>query len=142
MVPVLRFVKVSDKAWAPQRATPWSAGFDLRAAYDFVVPPRHSFLVRTDLQFAIPRGYYGRIAPRSGLALRHGIDVGAGVVDEDYRGEVSVLLFNHSDVLYNGKAGDRVAQLICQKICYPGLAQVGSLDQTDRNGGGFGSTGY
>lgn len=71
---------------------------------DNVIPARGKALVKTDLAMAIPSGTYGRVAPRSGLAVKHFIDTGAGVIDEDYRGELQVLLFNHSDVDFQGKS--------------------------------------
>eukprot|EP00063_Salmo_salar_P008129 XP_013982964.1 PREDICTED: deoxyuridine 5'-triphosphate nucleotidohydrolase-like [Salmo salar] len=80
-------------------------------------------------------------APRSGLAAKHFIDVGAGVVDEDYRGNVGVVLFNFSKETFEVKKGDRVAQLVCERICYPDLQELKTLDETERGAGGFGSTG-
>lgn len=80
-------------------------------------------------------------APRSGLALKHAIDVGAGVIDADYRGPVGVILFNHSDVDFEVKAGDRIAQMILEKIVTPEVIEVEDLDSTLRGEGGFGSTG-
>jgi dUTP pyrophosphatase len=80
-------------------------------------------------------------APRSGLTWKHSIDVGAGVIDADYRGPVGVILFNHSDVDFEVKVGDRVAQLIIQKIITPEVSEVLDLDSTVRAEGGFGSTG-
>ena len=73
------------------------------------------------IQIKVPRGTYGRVAPRSGLAWKNHIDIGAGVVDEDYRGNVGVVMFNHSDSEFIVKAGDRVAQLVCEKIEYPDI---------------------
>jgi dUTP pyrophosphatase len=90
---------------------------------------------------SVPPGTYGRIAPRSGLALKYFIDVGAGVVDSDYRGPLKVVLFNHGEVPFIVKIGDRIAQLICEKIEYPELREVVSLKDTLRGNGGFGSTG-
>lgn len=80
-------------------------------------------------------------APRSGLTLKNGLDVGAGVIDEDYRGNVGVILFNHSDTEFTVKAGDRIAQLILERIVTPAVEEVEDLDATDRGSGGFGSTG-
>lgn len=80
-------------------------------------------------------------APRSGLAWKHFIDVGAGVIDEDYRGNVGVILFNHGEVDFPVKRGDRIAQLVLEKISTPEVVEVESLDETDRAAGGFGSTG-
>ncbi|KAK2980663.1 hypothetical protein RJ640_011471 [Escallonia rubra] len=80
-------------------------------------------------------------APRLGLASKHGIDVGAGVIDADYRGPVGVILFNHSDADFEVKVGDRIAQLIIQKIVTPEVTEVDDLDSTVRGINGFGSTG-
>lgn len=111
------------------------------SAYDTVVPARGKGLVKTDIQIEVPFGTYGRVAPRSGLAWKNFIDVGAGVIDQDYRGNVGVILFNHSETDFDVKKGDRIAQLICERIVYPNLAQVDSLTDTVRGEGGFGSTG-
>jgi len=98
-------------------------------------------LVKTDLSIAVPAGTYGRVAPRSGLAWKHSIDVGAGVIDADYRGNVGVILFNHSDKDFKVEIGDRIAQLIIERIELPHVQEVDELDDTIRGGGGFGSTG-
>lgn len=98
-------------------------------------------MVKTDIQIEVPFGTYGRVAPRSGLAWKNFIDVGAGVIDQDYRGNVGVILFNHSDVDFDVKKGDRIAQLICESIVYPNVVQSESLTETTRGEGGFGSTG-
>ena len=95
----------------------------------------------TDLSVSVPPGTYGRIAPRSGLALRCGVDVGAGVVDSDYRGPVGVILFNHSDTDFSISAGDRIAQLILEKIEQADVVETDELGSTERGHGGFGSTG-
>ena len=89
----------------------------------------------------LPTGYCGHIAPRSGLALHHHIDIGGGIMDEDYRGNLGVILYNHSEIPFKVSRGDRIAQFICQKICYPILEEVGVLDLTKRGEGGFGSSG-
>ncbi|OXA45955.1 Deoxyuridine 5'-triphosphate nucleotidohydrolase [Folsomia candida] len=80
-------------------------------------------MVKTDIQIKLPSGYYGRVAPRSGLALKNKLDVGAGVIDEDYRGNVGVILFNFGDADFEINEGDRVAQLICEKI-YPEIVEL------------------
>ncbi|XP_059746271.1 deoxyuridine 5'-triphosphate nucleotidohydrolase, mitochondrial isoform X1 [Bos taurus] len=110
-------------------------------AYDYTVPPMEKVLVKTDIQIALPSGCYGRVAPRSGLAAKHFIDVGAGVIDEDYRGNVGVVLFNFGKEKFEVKKGDRIAQLICERIFYPEIEEVQVLDDTERGSGGFGSTG-
>lgn len=134
----------------PTRSTPGSAGFDLYAAEEAVVPGSRvtpeggveigRALVPTGIQIAIPPGLYGRIAPRSGLAVRHGIDVGAGVIDSDYRDGLEILLFNFGASDFRVAMGDRIAQIIFERIGVPGLEVVTRLERTDRTGG-FGSTG-
>ncbi|XP_009992756.1 PREDICTED: deoxyuridine 5'-triphosphate nucleotidohydrolase, mitochondrial [Chaetura pelagica] len=137
----LRFSKLSQNAFAPSRGSARAAGYDLYSAYDCTIPPMEKAVVKTDIQIALPAGCYGRVAPRSGLAAKHFIDVGAGVIDEDYRGNVGVVLFNFGKETFQVKKGDRIAQLICERICYPELEEVQVLDDTERGEGGFGSTG-
>lgn len=139
---ILRFAKLSKQAYSPVKATPHAAGFDLRSAYDYEIPPLGKQLVKTDLQIALPENTYGRIAPRSGLALNYHIGVGGGVIDADYRGNVGVILFNHSSSeMFKVHRGDRIAQLICEVICHPELQELEELDETGRGQKGFGSTG-
>ena len=97
--------------------------------------------MKTGLSISFPVGLYARIAPRSGLALKKFIAVGAGVVDSDYRGDVGVVLFNHGDQEFQVKMGDRIAQLILEKIDTPPVEEVQGHDSTVRGSGGFGSTG-
>lgn len=137
----LRFTKLSENACAPSKGSARAAGYDLYSAYDYVIPPMEKAVVKTDIQIALPAGCYGRVAPRSGLAAKHFIDVGAGVIDEDYRGNVGVVLFNFGKETFEVKKGDRIAQLICERIFYPELEEVQALDDTERGEGGFGSTG-
>ncbi|XP_067440809.1 deoxyuridine 5'-triphosphate nucleotidohydrolase, mitochondrial isoform X1 [Thunnus thynnus] len=139
--PVLKFAKLSEHATTPSRGSAKAAGYDLYSAYDYSIGPMDKAIVKTDIQIAVPHGCYGRVAPRSGLAAKHFIDVGAGVVDEDYRGNVGVVLFNFSKDTFEVKKGDRVAQLVCERICYPELEEQKTLDDTERGDGGFGSTG-
>ena len=101
--------KLDPKAMMPLQGSPYAAGFDLHALEAATVPARGKALIKTGLAMSIPAGNYGRIAPRSGLAAKHMIDVGAGVIDADYRGEVRVLLFNLSDVDFSVLAEDRIA---------------------------------
>jgi dUTP pyrophosphatase len=113
----------------------------LSSSKDSVVPARGKALIPTDLSISIPDGTYARIAPRSGLAWKHSIDTGAGVIDSDYRGNVGVILFNHSDQDFPVKTGDRIAQLILEKIEIADVQEVKELNETERGEGGFGSTG-
>nr|KAF6391825.1 deoxyuridine triphosphatase [Pipistrellus kuhlii] len=137
----LRFVRLSEHATAPSKGSARAAGYDLYSAYDYTIPPMEKTLVKTDIQIALPSGCYGRVAPRSGLAAKHFIDVGAGVIDEDYRGNLGVVLFNFGKEKFEVKKGDRIAQLICERIFYPEIEEVQVLDDTERGSGGFGSTG-
>jgi dUTP pyrophosphatase len=139
--PILKFVRLCSDAFVPTKGSPWSAGYDLYASEDVVIHSHGKACVSTGLMVSVPPGTYGRIAPRSGLALKYFIDVGAGVVDSDYRGPLKVVLFNHGEVAFIVKIGDRIAQLICEKIEYPELREVVSLEDTLRGNGGFGSTG-
>jgi len=136
----LKIVKLTNNATTPTKATSLAAGCDLYSAYDYNVPALGKLLVKTDLVISVPPGTYGRIAPRSSIALNHFIAIGAGVIDEDYRGNVSILVFNHSDTIFTIKKGDRIAQLICEKIEHPNICEVTSLDKTTRGEKGFGST--
>ena len=133
--------KLSESAILPVRGSEFAAGFDLASAYDLVIPAKGKGIVKTDLAIAVPAGTYARIAPRSGLAVKHFIDTGAGVVDYDYRGNVGVVLFNHADADFEIKKGDRVAQLILEKISMAPCVEVTELSETERGAGGFGSTG-
>ncbi|KAJ6739563.1 DEOXYURIDINE 5'-TRIPHOSPHATE NUCLEOTIDOHYDROLASE [Salix koriyanagi] len=138
---LLRVKRLSENAVLPSRGSRLSAGYDLSSASVAKVPARGKALIPTDLSIAIPEGTYARVAPRSGLTWKHSIDVGAGVIDADYRGPVGVILFNHSDVDFEIKVGDRIAQLIVEKIVTPDVMEVEDLDATVRGAGGFGSTG-
>ncbi|KAG1820492.1 dUTP pyrophosphatase [Suillus subaureus] len=133
--------RLSDKAKIPTRGSSLAAGYDLYSAEKKVIPAHGKALVDTQLSIAVPAGTYGRVAPRSGLASKFMIDTGAGVIDADYRGVVFVLLFNLSDEDFQVEEGDRVAQLIIERIYTPEVMEVESLDETLRGAGGFGSTG-
>jgi len=134
----LQVVKLSSQATLPTKSSCQSAGFDLYSAYDYIIKPFGKRLIKTDIQICLPCGTYGRIAPRSSLALNNHIDIGAGVIDEDYRGNICIIIFNHSDKEFFVKKGDSVAQLICEKIEYPQLIEVSSLNVTKRNKRGLG----
>ncbi|XP_042220052.1 LOW QUALITY PROTEIN: deoxyuridine 5'-triphosphate nucleotidohydrolase, mitochondrial-like [Homarus americanus] len=108
------------------------------SAYNIVIPGQGKAPIKTDIQVELPEDCYGRVAPRSGLSWKNHIDIGAGVIDRDYRGNVGVVLFNHAKTDFEVKKGDRVAQLICEKIVYP---EVCELVDTERGADGFGSTG-
>lgn len=98
----LKVKRLSKNARLPQRGSSYAAGFDLFSAEDTVIKAKGKSLIKTDIAIAIPTGHYGRVAPRSSLAWKHHIDVGAGVIDEDYRGPLGIVLFNHADEDFKG----------------------------------------
>jgi len=138
---------------APRRETEGAAGFDLRAAIELSIQPGCHVKIPTGFAWEIPAGAVGFVCPRSGLAAKHGITVlnGPGIVDSDYRGEVCVLLINHSDVEFHVEFGDRIAQLVVVPLHAAVLGgrfvhpivpnEAASLSATDRGSNGFGSTG-
>ena len=127
--------------YLPEYAHEGDAGADLRANERTVIPARGKSTVPTGLRIALPKGYVGLLWPRSGLAIKNSIDCGAGVVDSTYRGEICVLLFNHSDKDCVVEKGDRIAQLLLQKVEYAHYFYADQLDDTERGEAGFGSTG-
>ena len=133
--------RLTPHARVPQRATAGSAGYDLFADETTSVPPRARQLIKIGLSLNIGPGRYGRIAPRSGLAFKHGIDVLAGVIDADFHGEVGVILVNHTDTHFSVERGDRSAQLILERIDTPSVHEVVDVGATERGHAGFGSTG-
>ncbi len=133
--------KLNSSAYVPSRGSPLAAGYDMCSSVDTTIKSGCRGLVDTGIAFTVPYGTYGRIAPRSGLAVKKGIQVGAGVIDRDYTGEVKVVLFNHGEEDFEIKKGDRIAQLIIEKIEMPEIKIVSELLVTERGEGGFGSTG-
>lgn len=129
----------------PHRAHPTDAGADLHAhiAIPVVLKLGERALIPTGVALAIPPGYVGLIHPRSGLAAKHGITVlnAPGTVDADYRGEIKVCLINHGNDTHTIMPGDRIAQLVVQKVELPEFVEVEHLDTTQRGTSGFGSTG-
>lgn len=127
----------------PDYATEGSSGVDLMACLeeDVVLRGRSKCVIPTGIYLSIPKGYEGQIRPRSGMAFRHGIESHLGTIDSDYRGEVKVLLFNHSDEDFVIKNGDRIAQMVFSKSEQVVFKEVRVLDKTERGEGGFGSTG-
>lgn len=127
----------------PAYATDGAAGMDIVAAEDITLRPGARHAVATGFAVAIPPGYEIQVRPRSGLALKHGITVPntPGTIDSDYRGELKVILINHSDADFPIRRGDRVAQLVLSPVTVAGWEEVEDLDATARGSGGFGSTG-
>ena len=139
---VLKCVRLTENARIPTRGTYRSVGHDLYSAYEYTIRAGGQALVKTDLQIAMPPGCYGRIASRSSLAHFHGINVGAGVIDPDYRGNVGAVLFNLSSQDYVVRKGDRCAQIILEQAYVPFIVEVESLPRNQqRQRESFGSTG-
>lgn len=129
----------------PEYKTIQSAGMDLRAnlTESVVLKPLERKLIPTGLFIALPDGYEAQIRPRSGLALKNGVTVlnTPGTIDADYRGEIGVILINLSDTDFTINHGDRICQMVIQKIEQPVMVEVSVLDETERGAGGFGHTG-
>ena len=138
---MIKAIKYHPNAVLPKKASSGAAGFDLYATEWTTVSNHMVTRVGTGIGLEIPKGYYGQVAPRSGLAVNYGIDVLAGVIDRDFRGEISVLLTSHSGFL-EINPGDRIAQIIFHRISDEDEIQlVDSLEDTERGVDGFGSTG-
>ncbi|MFL6257450.1 MAG: dUTP diphosphatase [Pyrinomonadaceae bacterium] len=137
----LHFKRLHPEAKLPTRGSERAAGLDLYAVERVTLEPGARAAVRTGLAMAVPVGFYGRVAPRSGLAVRHGIDVLAGVIDSDYRGEILCALVNHGREPFEIEPGTRIAQLVVEAIATPEPAWAEDLEETVRGAGGFGSTG-
>ena len=137
----IKFKKLKENAVLPTVANPGDAGMDLYSTEDYVLRPgeRHGF--STGVASELPEGYFVKFHPKSGLAVKSGIDVMAGVVDNGYRGEWVVILINQGNDPKEFKAGDKIAQAILQKIEASEIVEVNELNETQRGVGGFGSTG-
>lgn len=141
---MFRFAKTNPDAVLPKQGREGDAGFDLTACENAIIEPNTRALVDTGIALEIPADCYGRVAPRSGLAVKHGIQVGAGVVDSTYRGSIRALLFNHGSEAFHISKGDRIAQIIFERIYIPSNIEEVSYEQlteTVRADGGFGSSG-
>lgn len=136
------YMLLNEQATPPTRNHPEDAGMDLCAAAETDVPPMSRVLIKTGIAIELPEGFYGRIAPRSGLALKNGIDVLAGVIDSSYRGEIGVILLNtDQDKSFHISIGDRIAQLIIEKhYNFPWICRK-NLNGSIRSNNGFGSSG-
>jgi len=139
---ILFVTPMHKEAYLPTKGSPGSAGLDLHALTNATILPRGTTLIDTGIAITLPKGTYGRIASRSGLALRNSIDTKAGVIDPDYTGSLKIILHNYGDKAYNVAKGDRIAQLIIEKYTDPIVqCNMHSNRETHRNDNGFGSTG-
>jgi len=133
--------KLTESAIVPTKNNASDAGWDLYAVEDTVINSGDRATIATGVAMAIPEGYVGLIWPRSGLAVKSGVDVFAGVIDSGYRGEIKVCLYNSAKEELKITTGDRIAQILFQEIPNFSLTMVDSLDITERGGDGFGSSG-
>jgi len=136
--------KLDNDAVIPTYAKPGDAGADLYSISDLVLAPGERALVRTGISIALPNGYVGLVHPRSGLGLKNGISVvnTPGTIDAGYRGEIGVVLINHDlHESFQVKKGDRIAQLVVQKVENAQFKMVNQLPESERAAGGYGSTG-
>ena len=139
--PVVLPVLVGAGGALPEYGSAGAAGADLRASEALVIPPGGRAAVPTAVRLEIPLGHAGLVWPRSGLAVRHGIDTLAGVIDSDYRGELKVVVVNHGDQPFAIAAGDRIAQLLVQRVERATFRAADGVGDSGRGSGGFGSTG-
>ena len=133
--------KMHAKAQVPTRATPYSAGLDLYSIRNQTIAPKTRALIAVGLQIYIPEGHYGNIVSRSGNALHRWVDVVAGIIDSDYRGEIGVVLHNHGEQTFAVPMGTRVAQMVVQPYLpvIPQEVQYGDPAATQRGAAGFGA---
>lgn len=134
---------LNDKAYIPQKAHKSDAGWDLRTYVDFKIPPNDRLSIGIGIAIHLPKNTYGRVASKSGLALNHGILIGGGVIDEGYTGEICIIIINFNTDYFECKKGDKIAQLIVEKIepCEIKIVDILSETDDDRGSDGFGSTG-
>lgn len=139
----LRLQNMAAGVEPPSYAHPGDAGLDLRSAEDVVLKPGKRAMVGTGFAMALPEGYAAFVQPRSGLAAKHGISIvnTPGLIDCHYRGEVKVILVNLGEEEFRVRKGDRIAQMVIQRVETAGVVEVEELDETARGEGGFGSTG-
>ena len=137
----IKFVKHSEQAKVPSQATQSDAGYDLFSAEAWILKSGERKLFKTNISTEIPHGYYGRIAPRSGLAYKHGIDTLAGVIDSGYRGDIWVILINFWPEDFEVNVWDKIAQFIIEKCHYVDREEINSLEDSERSEWGRLSTG-
>ena len=135
--------KIKENAIVPKYAHKGDAGVDLYSTEDYILKPGERVLVSTGIQIAIPEGYEAQIRPKSGLALKNGLSIvnTPGTIDAGYRGEIGIILINHSQEEQKIEKGKKIAQMVIKKVEQAEFEEVDGLDETSRNEGGFGSTG-
>ena len=141
----MRIQRLRPDAQLPKYMSDGAAGMDLAASLDteVTIAPGQRALFGTGLAIALPRGFEAQVRPRSGLAAKHGVTVlnAPGTIDEDYRGEIKVILINHGDEPFVVKSGERIAQMVIAPVARVTPVEADSLDGSTRGAGGFGHTG-
>ncbi|MCA1025232.1 dUTP diphosphatase [Cytobacillus kochii] len=143
MTNILNIKLIHNDAKMPYRANEGDAGLDLFSVEDVIIPSGQSALISTGIQMELPKGTEAQVRPRSGLALKHSVTVlnSPGTIDEGYRGEVKIILINHGKEEFRVEKQMRIAQMVIAPVFQVELAQVSDLTQSERNSGGFGSSG-
>ncbi|MFH2028865.1 MAG: dUTP diphosphatase [Nanoarchaeota archaeon] len=139
----IKIQKIKDNAVIPSYAHEGDAGVDLYSTEEYNLKPGERTLVSTGIKIAIPIGYEAQIRPKSGLALKNGLSIvnTPGTIDAGYRGEIGIILINHSQEEQKIEKGKKIAQMVIKKVEQAEFEEVAGLDETSRNEGGFGSTG-
>ena len=137
----IKFQKISDDAIIPHYAHPDDAGMDIFSAEETVIKAGEIKSVRTGIKMELPECFVGLVWDKSGLALKNGIKTMAGVIDSGYRGEIGIVLANLSDQDYKIEKGQKIAQMLVQKVERAEIEETKNLNETSRGAGGFGSTG-
>lgn len=140
---IVKVKRLSEDAKLPAQALPGDVGFDLFANEEVLLKPGERKLIGTGIKIALPEGYEAQIRPKSGLAINHGVTVlnTPGTIDAGYRGEIKVILINLSNEEFKIEKGQKIAQIVFNKVEIPMLEEAEELDKTARNEQGFGSTG-
>ena len=140
MAGFLKIQLLKEGAVIPVRKTSYSAGMDLFSSCDVTLPPHKTTAISTGLAIQLPSEHYGRIAERSSFCIENQLVLRGGVIDEDYRGEVKVLMLNLASDPYLIRQGEKIAQLICERTCYPRVFLTQKLAESCRGSNGFGSS--
>ena len=138
---IIKFQKILAEAIIPYYAHPGDAGMDIFSAEESIIKAGERKNVRTGLKMELPEGFVGLVWDKSGLALKNGIKTMAGVIDSNYRGEIEIVLVNLSGQDYKVEKGQKIAQMLIQKVEQAEIEEAQKLSETKRNEGGFGSTG-
>lgn len=138
---ILKIKKLKNDAKLPSYGHPGDAGMDIYSCEERTLLPQEQALISTGIVMEIPDGYVGLVWDKSGLSTKHGLKTLAGVIDAGYRGEISIAMANVGSEAYTFKKGEKIAQMLIQKVEQAEFEIVDKLSETSRGAGGFGSTG-